>query len=317
MANIERFNKNDMKGIETIISKYQKDGEIHFPENYSVQNALKSAFLSLKETVDKNKNPVLTTCTKESITFALLNTVIQGLSPSKKQIYYIPYGQKLTAMRSYHGTKAVLKRLKNVIDVNAQVIYDGDNFEYEVINGRKQIKKHEQDFKNIDTNKITGAYCIIQYKTSEGIETYVEVMNIKQIKVSWSKSRTGSSVAKVFPEEMCKRTVINRAAKNFINTSDDSDLLIDSFHKTSGYVEEDKKEEINAEIIDNNAQEELDFDEEQSPEPYEEELPETKYETPKITTPEKKTKPAKSNKVKKNSNDDYDVEDLDVKGLFE
>ncbi|MGO0053923.1 recombinase RecT, partial [Streptococcus suis] len=36
-----------------------------------------------------------------------------------------------------------------------------------------------------------------------------------------------------FPQEMAKRTVINRAAKQFFNTSDDSDILIEAVNRTT------------------------------------------------------------------------------------
>lgn len=266
---ITRFDKKTLEMVELQIADYQKNGQIHFPGNYSPQNALKSAFLVLQETLDRDKKPVLQTCTKESIAYSLLNTVIQGLSPAKKQIYFIPYGNKLSAMRSYHGTKAVVKRLTNVIDINAEVIYSNDIFEMQIVSARKVVVKHEQNFQNIDSSKIVGAYCIIEYKDKNNEkQEYIEIMNKQQIDKAWSKSKTGASVAKEFPEDMCKRTVINRAAKHFVNTSDDSDLLIDAFHKSSGAEFEDT---VQNEVV-NNANKEVfdgDFEEvdETKPEP--------------------------------------------------
>ena len=271
---ITRFDKKTLEVVEQQILEYQKNGQIHFPANYSPQNALKSAFLVLQETLDRDKKPVLQTCTKESIAYALLNTVIQGLSPAKKQIYFIPYGNKLSAMRSYHGTKAVVKRLTNVIDINAEVIYSSDIFEMQIVSARKVIIKHEQNFQNIDSSKIVGAYCIIEYKDKNNEkQEYIEVMNKQQIDKAWSKSKTGASVAKEFPEDMCKRTVINRAAKHFVNTSDDSDLLIDAFHKSSGADFEDTAQN---EVINNANKEVFDGDFEEIEETKTEPQPETK-----------------------------------------
>lgn len=43
---------------------------------------------------------------------------------------------------------------------------------------------------------------------------------------------------------MAKRTVINRAAKTFINTSDDSDLLTDAINRTTEYeYDENRRKE--------------------------------------------------------------------------
>ena len=244
--------KNEI--IDNVISKVaelQQAGEIHFPASYSPQNALKSAWLMLQTVEDKEHRPALSVCTKESIANSLFNTVIQGLSPAKKQIYYIVYGSQLTAMRSYFGTIAVTKRIPGVKDVFAQVVYDGDIFEYTILQGTKHIIKHEQSVDNIDIGKIKAAYCTI---FTEGGE-YTEIMSIAQIHKSWERGPTKgtSSAHKDQPDQMAMRTVINRACKAFANTSDDSDLVIGAFNETSGHepdVEEEIKENANQEIID-------------------------------------------------------------------
>ena len=63
-------------------------------------------------------------------------------------------------------------------------------------------------------------------------EKILTIMTKKEIDKSWAQSRNGS-VQKNFPQEMAKRTVINRAAKQFFNTSDDNDLFIDAVNRTT------------------------------------------------------------------------------------
>ena len=41
------------------VQKFQQHGELDLPPNYSAANALKSAWLILQQTVDKDKKPVL------------------------------------------------------------------------------------------------------------------------------------------------------------------------------------------------------------------------------------------------------------------
>jgi len=180
--------------------------------------------------------------------------VIQGLSPAKKQGYFIVYGNQLQFMRSYFGTMAVTKRLEAVQDVVAQVVYEGDTFEYAIENGRKKIIKHESRIENVDLNKIAGAYCLIILKDGN---CHTEIMNMAQIKISWSKSKMKENrVQQEFADQMAMRTVINRACKYYANTSDDSDLLIESFNRTTQaeYEEEDIAPEIaekaNKQVID-------------------------------------------------------------------
>lgn len=77
--------------------------------------------------------------------------------------------------------------------------------------------------------KIKGAYAVVQF--NDDTPNYIEIMSMPQIKRSWAKTRTSGSVQKEFPEEMVKRTVINRACKLVINTSDDAGLFGDETEK--------------------------------------------------------------------------------------
>ncbi|MGJ0714426.1 recombinase RecT [Enterococcus raffinosus] len=219
----------------------QNEG-LSLPQNYSPANALKSAFFAMTNSSSGN---LLEKCSKESIANSLLDMVVQGLNPSKTQCYFIPYGQTLKLTRSYFGTQTVLKKLKEVKDIWANVIYKGDEFDIEIIDGRETLKDHKTTFSNRD-NEIIGAYCIIEKMDGERVLT---TMTKKEIDKSWSKAKT-KNVQNDFPQEMAKRTVINRAAKAFVNTSDDSDLLIEAINNTTANEYQDENERKEAEIID-------------------------------------------------------------------
>lgn len=223
------------------VAAMQQDG-LALPQNYSPANALKSAFFAMTNSSNGN---LLEKCSKESIANSLLDMVVQGLNPSKTQCYFIPYGQTLKLTRSYFGTQTVLKKLKEVSDVWANVIYEGDEFEVEMVNGREKIKVHNTSFSNRD-NPIIGAYCIVLREDGEQVLT---TMTKKEIDKSWSKAKT-KNVQNDFPQEMAKRTVINRAAKAFVNTSDDSDLLIEAINNTTANEYQDDSERKEAEIIE-------------------------------------------------------------------
>ena len=208
------------------IKAYQQSGDLTLPPNYAPENHLKSAWLIITETKDRNDKPALTVCTKESIANALLDMVISGLSVAKKQGYFIVYGNKLTFLRSYFGSVALAKRVTKgeFKEPIANVIYEGDDFVYEIdpTTGRKKIIKHSQDIANINNDKIKGAYCIV----TVGDSTDVEIMTLSQIKKAWEQGATkgGSMAHKNFTDEMCKKTVIGRACKMTINSSDDAGL---------------------------------------------------------------------------------------------
>ena len=235
MANeLTLLQKDITDNIARKLDELKKDGGLAIPANYNPANALKSAFFEMTNSASGN---LLEKCSRESIANSLLNMAIQGLSPAKKQCYFVPYGQNLSMQRSYFGTQKVVKSLTNVDDIWATIIYEGDEFEIKIEGGRERIAKHTTSFLNRD-NDIIGAYCII--KKSDG-EEVLTVMTRKEIEASWSQSKN-KSVQNKFPQEMAKRTVINRAAKAFINTSDDSDALIQAVNDTTEEEFENEQE---------------------------------------------------------------------------
>lgn len=205
------------------------------PKNYNYQNALKSAFFEL----DKVRG--IENCTQASIANSLLNMITQGLSPAKTQCYFIAYGKELQMQRSYFGTVAALKRLEDIDKISAEVIHEGDvfeigsNAEMETI-----VKKFEPKFENQD-KPLIGAFAMI--KKTDGTISFT-IMTKKEIDQSWRQSRNKTNmVQQNFSQEMAKRTVLNRAAKMFINTSDDSDLLSGAINQTTENEYDDDRNE--------------------------------------------------------------------------
>lgn len=216
-----------------------KDEGLALPTNYSAQNALKAAYLRLQGVKDRQGRPALTVCSQSSIANALLDMAIQGLSPAKNQCYFIVYGNELQMQRSYFGTIAALKRLASIEDIDAQVVHRGDKFEIGADEiGHIVVTKFEPSFTNLD-KELIGAFAFI--KLANGRVDYT-VMTKAQIDTSWAQSRNRqNNVQKKFSDEMAKRTVLNRAAKMFINTSDDSDLLTGSINAATEAEYEEPK----------------------------------------------------------------------------
>ena len=216
--------ENISEQVLTRIEQFQKDGGMVLPKDYSVENHMKSAWLILQATTDRSGQPALQVCTKESIANSLLDMVLQGLSVSKRQGYFIVYGNKLEFQRSYFGTIALAKRSGGIKgEPVANVIYEGDEFAYEIDpkTARISIVKHEQKLENIDNTKIKGAYALV---TLADGSTQTTVMSMAQIRAAWGQGATkgGSPAHKNFAEEMAKKTVIGRACKAIINSSDDA-----------------------------------------------------------------------------------------------
>ena len=172
--------------------------------------------------------------------------VLQGLAVSKNQGYFIVYGNKLEFQRSYFGTVALAKRTGGITkEPIANVIYEGDEFIYEILPETAQIKiiKHDQKIENIDNSKIKAAYALI--KLADGT-SQIALMSMQQIRAAWNQGATkGQSPAhKNFPDEMAKKTVIGRACKMIINSSDDAWLYADKKDEMDVDIAERQREEI-------------------------------------------------------------------------
>lgn len=241
--------KDTVDVVAEKVREFQQRGEIHFPANYSPENAMKSAWLILQNTYDREKRPALQVCTRDSIANALLDMVVQGLNPMKKQGYFIVYGKQLVFQRSYFGTMAVTKRVTGAKDIFAQVVYEGDDFEFEINRGRKKVTKHKQTLASISGGKIVAAYCTI---ILDDEREFTEIMTIDEIRQAWKKSRQNpdkeGSTHQEFPQEMAKKTVINRTCKAYLNSSDDGSLLMKHVKRQDEILAE---AEVEAEISDN------------------------------------------------------------------
>lgn len=259
--------RNIVDNVASRVREFQRNGELTFPENYIPENALKSAYLVLQETVDRNKKPVLESCTKPSIANALLSMVVQGLNVEKKQGYFIPYGNQLTFQRSYFGSMQVAKSVDpNIQDIYGQTVYEDDDFEYEIKHGKHHVTKHSQKLGNVDRNKIIGAYATILYKDGREIS---EVLTFDQIKQAWSQSsmkpiddkgniKEWSTHAK-FTADMAEKTAINKVCKYVINSSSDSSIVAQFAKRLDSEIAEAETQAI---IEENANMEMLDFDEE-------------------------------------------------------
>ncbi|HHX63151.1 MAG TPA: recombinase [Epulopiscium sp.] len=260
--------KNIVDTVANRVKQFQAKGELVFPENYIPENALKSAYLMLQETLDRNKAPVLETCTQTSIANSLLSMVVQGLNPDKKQCYFIAYGKTLQLQRSYFGSIHAAKTVNPEIkDVYGKVVYEDDIFEYDIKHGKEIITKHTQKLGNIDKSKIIGAYGTVLYNDETELST---IMTFEQIKQAWSQSSMKPvddkgnikeySTHGKFTADMAEKTAINKVCKYIINSSSDSSITSQFARKLDSEIAE---AETSATIEENANSETLDFEDEE------------------------------------------------------
>lgn len=202
-------------------------GGLSIAPDFNAANALRSAYLVLSDMKDsKTGVPVLQVVKRESVMNALFKMCIEGLNVAKNQAAFIQYGDKIHLQRQYQGNIMLARRYGNLKDVYSGVIYEGDEFVYEInpANAMKRIIKHEQKFENINEEKIKAVYAVMVFNDGS---TNLDIMTWQQVLNSWKQSQSkGESPAhKNFKSVMAQKTVINRALKLLIATSDDRVLM--------------------------------------------------------------------------------------------
>lgn len=226
MADLATIEKSAIKLAQDTsdwINRNIKDNKITVPEGYNVSNEITMALMMIAQTEDKDHRPALESCTRESIMTQLRLMAQNGLSMAQKQCYPIIRGKKLCIDISYFGTISILKRIMPGYDVRANVIYKDDIYDY-VFNEEtqcNQIMNVRSSIENRDKG-IVGAYGVI-FEKATGKIIYSEVMSWKEILTSWSHAKT-DKVQKEFPQEMAKRTLIQRMCKLFLNTEKTKDI---------------------------------------------------------------------------------------------
>ena len=80
-----------------------------------------------------NSNPKLKLCTPISFLAAAMTSAQLGLEPNTPlgQAYIIPYGNKATFQIGYKGLLTLLWRSSEIQTVDAQTVYEKDEFEFE------------------------------------------------------------------------------------------------------------------------------------------------------------------------------------------
>lgn len=250
MANEIAINNKFIDALTEQVKQKQEAG-LTIPADYSPSNALMGAYLCLKD-----HNDILTGCTQPSIANALMDMVTMGLSVQKQQGYFIKYGNTCHFQRSYFGNVTIARRY-GMKDITANIVYEGDTFEAEADpeTGHLHLVKHVVDLFRDENAQMKGAYAVV---TMADGSSYMELMTMSQIKAAWRQSKNyrdgGNGVHQKFPDQMAKKTVLNRLLKSIVNTHGDSFVVaamsdtetIDSMDIIKAEVSQDIAERANA-----------------------------------------------------------------------
>lgn len=159
-----------------------------------------------------SNNKALENCTPQSFLGAMMNAAQLGLEPNTPlgQAYLIPYGNQCQFQIGYVGLLNLAYRNEEMQTINAQVVYENDEFNYELGLDPKLQHKPARG----DRGKAICYYAY--YKLKNGGYGF-EVMSVDDINKHMEKfsksANSSSSPWKTDYDSMAKKTVLKKVLK--------------------------------------------------------------------------------------------------------
>jgi len=108
-----------------------------------------------------SKNPDLLKGTQKSLVNAFYDAAVLDLEPVLGSVYFVKYGDQVTLLIGYKGLVELAKRGDPTIeDIYGQVVYEGDEFDYQEGDDPRLIHKPSLARTTSDPTKITHVYGI-------------------------------------------------------------------------------------------------------------------------------------------------------------
>lgn len=213
MSNLAAVSRDKaVQFVESVRTELQS----HLPDDIGYER-LRSAFIWAV-----GNDPDILKCTPDSLINALASCVRDGLVPDGREGILIPFRNRDT--RHFEANyialpTGVIKRLKEkggVTSVILDVVHENDAFDYAM--GDNPRIDHRPSPLGSDRGAIIGAYCI--FKMQDG-DTLREVMDSAALEQAQKQSKAPNSPAwRDWRSEMCKKTVLKRAAKRIPSASE-------------------------------------------------------------------------------------------------
>jgi len=192
-----------------------------FPAGFNKTRFLQNCLAVLADTKDLAK------CKPMSIVRTLIKGAYLDLDFFRKECYAIPYGDECNFQTDYKGEAKLVKKYgRNVQDVYAKLVREGDILEISIEGGKQILNFRPLAFND---NELKGAFAVIIF--TDGTTRY-ETMSIKEIqdvRGKYSKAPNSPAWVKSFGE-MCKKVVLRRLCKLV-------DLHFDTLEQAKAYEE--------------------------------------------------------------------------------
>lgn len=164
----------------------------------------------------------LAKCSMASILEALKLAAMVDVVPGDGRAYLIPYGTECKFELSAHGMRDVMRRSSDVLDINDQCVYEGDDFEC-VLEGPERGIRHQRKSFGAGRKWIATYVTVLLKHDPRPIVEILDEVDLAAIK-SQSKNAGGLPWGK-FVDEHSRAKVIRRVSKRVPMRPDDDAAL--------------------------------------------------------------------------------------------
>lgn len=198
-----------MGTFDVALKEQLETNALALPEGFNQTRFMQNALMFIRNdtVIEFCKNH---TDGSQQVLSGLMRGAYLGLDFMAKEAYLVPFGNKLEYMTSYVGEIKLRKKysVRPIRDIYANVVREGDDFSYEIVDGEQIVNHKPIPFNN---GKVVGAYAVCIF--SDGGKL-ADVMSLEELENTRKSSKSANSPAyKQFPNEMYKKTVIHRLCK--------------------------------------------------------------------------------------------------------
>jgi len=182
------------------------------------QFATHIAIMAQKEPKIRNADP-------QSVVAAMMACVHLNLMPNTPEqlAYIIPYGNQIQFQVGYKGLVKLAQRSGQIKSLNAELIFEGDEWNVELGTERKLTHKPNFDVDRTDYSKVTHAYMTAVLINGDRVFEIMTRKELDKIRESSKATSTGTPWDK-WPAEMAKKSVIKRGTKLLPSSDEDTRL---------------------------------------------------------------------------------------------
>lgn len=167
-------------------------------------------------------DPRLFRCSTASILEALKLAALVDVVPGDGRAYLIAYGSECKFELGAHGMRDVMRRSSAILDVNDQVIYEGDEFDVELDGPSRGVRHKRRSFGK--GRKWVATYATVLLRDDP--RPIVEIIDEADLDAIKSQAKAKGSLAwTTFVDEMSRAKALRRISKRVPMRPDDAAAL--------------------------------------------------------------------------------------------